>query len=176
MVSSVLYELPFGRGRRFLDRGGVVNAVLGGWELGSILTVQTGFPLTVVVGRDQSNTGAGFDRPNATGEEVELPRDVRGPQRWFNTAAFTLPPFGTHGSVGRNTLIGPGLFQLDASLLKNFRLTESQTIQFRFEAFNAPNHPNWGNPNVSIISPNFGTINGTRTNMRELQFGLKYIF
>lgn len=177
MVSSLLYELPFGRGQRFLDRGGVVNALLGGWELGSIFNIQSGFPITVTTGgRDQSNTGAGFDRPNATGQQVELPRDEREPSRWFNTAAYALQPFGTHGNVGRNTLIGPGLIQWDASLIKNFRFKESQNIQFRFEAFNAPNHPNWGSPNTSVISASYGTISGTRLGMRELQFGLKYLF
>ncbi len=177
MVNSVLYELPFGRVRRFLDRGGIVNTLLGGWELGSIFNVQTGFPLTVMSGRDQSNTGGGFDRPNATGQPVQLPRGERGIERWFNTGAFELQPFGTFGTVGRNTVIGPGLIQWDASLLKNFRFKETQNVQFRFEAFNAANHPNWGNPGTGLFNnPNFGKIRGTRTGMRELQFGLKYLF
>jgi hypothetical protein len=175
-VSSVLYELPFGAGRRFLNTGGVANAVLGGWEFSSIFAIQTGFPRTVMVGRDQSNTGAGFDRPNATGQQAELPRGERNPQSWFNTAAFILPPFGSHGNVGRNTVIGPGLIQLDTSLLKSFRFAETRSLQFRFEAFNAPNHPNWGNPNTTFISSSFGKILSTRTTMRELQFGLKFIF
>ncbi len=96
-VTSLLYELPFGKGRRFLNQSGVPGAVLGGWEIGSILTLQSGFPQTVVAGRDQSNTGIGYDRVNATGQSAVLPRDVRNVDRWFNTDAFVLQPRGTFG-------------------------------------------------------------------------------
>src|SRR5207249_9256511 len=92
-VTSVLYELPVGRGRRFLNRGGIANGVLGGWQLGSIFTLQSGFPYTVVSGRDQSNTGAGYDRPNATAQYALLRRGERNTERWFNTDAFVLQPF-----------------------------------------------------------------------------------
>jgi hypothetical protein len=87
-----------------------------------------------------------------------------------------LQALGTHGTAGRNIVIGPGLIQWDASLLKNFNFTERTYLQFRFEAFNAANHPNWGNPNNNLSSPAFGRINGTRGTMRELQFGLKLYF
>jgi hypothetical protein len=177
LTTSTLYELPFGKGKPFLDTGsGVVNQLVGGWQLGSIITLQTGFPITVTSGRDQSNTGAGFDRPNATGATIALPRGQQNPQKFFNTDAFVLQPFGTHGNTGRNTLIGPGLINWDFSTIKNFRISEGHELQFRFEAFNFANHPNWGNPNTSRFSSSFGQISGTRTNMRELQFGLKYIF
>jgi Carboxypeptidase regulatory-like domain len=178
VVNSVLYELPFGKGRRFLDRGGVLNVLMGGWEFGTLLNVQSGFPLTVTTGgRDVSNTGAGFDRPNLRpGQKTNLPRGERNADRWFNTAAFELQPLGTHGNTGRNTVISPGLIQWDASLLKSFRFAESKSLQFRFEAFNAANHPNLGNPELSIINANVGKITGTRGTMRELQFGLKLIF
>jgi hypothetical protein len=174
-VTSGLYQLPFGRGRRWLDMGGVVNAVLGGWELGSLIAIQTGFPLTIGAGTDRSNTGAGFDRPNLIGV-ANFEGDQRTTTRWFNTAAFQLQPLGTHGTAGRNIVIGPGLIQWDASLLKNFNFTESTFLQFRFEAFNAANHPNWGNPNTNFSSSSFGRITGTRGTMRELQFGLKLYF
>src|SRR5439155_15669661 len=91
-VTSVLYELPFGKGRRFISQSGAADAVLGGWELGSIFTLQSGFPETVLAGRDQSNTGIGYDRVNATGQSAVLPRDVRNVDRWFNTDAFVLQP------------------------------------------------------------------------------------
>lgn len=176
-TSAATYELPVGRGRRFLDHGGVLDAVLGGWQVSSILTIQSGFPLTIMVGRDQANTGGGFDRPNIVpGQKVNLDRGERNAARWFNTAAFSLPPFGTFGSAGRNIVITPGLVQLDASLLKNFRFAEGKFLQFRFEAFNAPNHPNLGNPDRTFVSSGFGKISGTRTNMRELQLGLKLVF
>jgi hypothetical protein len=176
-VGSSTYELPFGRGRRWLDTGGVINAVLGGWQVSPIVTIQTGFPLTVVSGVDRSNIGAGFDRPNqVAGQDSVLPDDQRTLDRWFNTNAFVLQPAGTFGNVGRNTIIGPGFIQVDAALLKNFRFTETKSLQFRFEAFNAPNHPNWGNPDTNRNSANFGRITGMRGTMRELQFGLKLLF
>ncbi|MFN0121685.1 MAG: hypothetical protein ACKV2V_14425, partial [Blastocatellia bacterium] len=189
MVNSVLYQLPFGKGKRFMDTGGVANAILGGWEYGTLFNIQTGFPLTVTSGRDQSNTGAGFDRPNnVSGQVAMLDSGARTINRWFNTDAFVMQAFGTHGNVGRNTIIGPGIIQWDASLLKSFRFTESKSLQFRFEVFNAANHPNWGNPgtgqpkeiradgSVVAANPNFGRITGMRGSMRQLQFGLKLIF
>jgi hypothetical protein len=188
-VASVLYDLPVGKGRGLDIQNGFVNAVAGGWQLGSIFTISTGFPWTITSGRDQSNTGAGFDRPMYNlGVDPNL--ENRDPQRWWNPAAFTIQPFGTFGNVGRNTMITPSIFAWDFSTLKNFRMpySEEHTVQFRFEAFNLPNHPNWGNPdgNAGQIvrdsagnitnAANFGRITGTRTNMRQLQIALKYIF
>ncbi len=177
MVNSVLYQLPVGKGKRLLDRGGITNVVLGGWEFGSLFNVQTGFPLTIVSGIDRSNTGAGFDRPDTVaGQIANLDRGSRNADQWFNTNAFVLNQPGTYGSTGRNTVISPGIIQWDASLLKLFRFTERKSLQFRFEAFNAANHANLGNPDTSRNSSNFGRITGTRGVMRELQFGLKFLF
>ncbi len=144
-VTSVLYELPFGKGRRFISQSRVAAAALGGWEVGSIFTLQSGFPQTVIAGP-------------------------------VNTDAFVLQPFGTFGTAGRNTIITPGVIQWDFSAHKDFRVAEKHTLQFRFEAFNFPNHPNWGNPEPTRTSPSFGQIRSTRTNMRELQLALKYMF
>ncbi len=174
-VGSGRYELPFGKGKRLLDRGGIANVVLGGWQISPIVTIQTGFPLTVVSGRDQSNIGAGFDRPNIKAGQTHVLEDGTL-ARWFNIDAFELQPFGTFGNTGRNTVIGPGFITVDAALMKEFHFTEQTRLQFRLEAFNAPNHPNWGNPNTNRSSADFGRINGMRGNMRELQFGLKLLF
>jgi hypothetical protein len=132
----------------------------------------------VTQGGDPSNTGAFFDRPNATGQEPDLPRGQQDPQMFFNIGAFSPTGDGTHGNVGRNTLTGPGIIAWDFSSLKNFVMPwrENHQLQFRFEAFNFPNHPNWGNPNTNAIDRNFGRITGTRTNMRNLQMGLRYTF
>jgi hypothetical protein len=181
LTASTLYDLPFGRGRAHNIENPVANALAGGWQISSIVTYQTGFPITMQYGRDQSNTGAGFDRPNATG--ISPKRDNPTTEQFFNTLAFELQPFGSYGNVGRNTLIGPGIFRLDASMLKNFNFTESTYLQFRFEAFNATNHPNWGNPNNNIFDDrryggngNFGRITSTRGDMRDLQLALKFVF
>ncbi len=175
-VTSALWDLPFGKGRAVSIENPLANAIFGGWQIGTILTLQTGFPITVTIGGDPSNTGAFFDRPNSTGKRADLPRGQQDPQRFFDTSAFTRQPDGTHGNVGRNTLTGPGIIGWDFSTLKDFPVSESHRLQFRFEAFNFPNHPNWGNPNTDLNSAAFGRITGTRTNMRNLQFALKYIF
>ena len=176
IATSVLYDIPFGKGRAHNIENRVLNAVAGGWQVGSILSYQTGFPITVMTGSDKANTGGGFDRPNATGIDAVLPRDQQTTEHFFNTKAFTPNNAGEFGNVGRNTLIGPRILSWDMSSIKNFAVTERQYVQFRWELFNFPNHPNWSNPNTSATSSAFGTIAGTRTNMRQMQFALKYVF
>jgi hypothetical protein len=175
-VTSAMYELPFGAGKRYLNHGRLANLMFGGWQWGSIFTLQSGFPITVVDGKDQSNTGHQYDRPNATGLGTALPRGQQDPQRFFNTTAYVLEPFGQYGNAGRNTLIGPGLISLDFSTTKQFRITEGRNLEFRCEFFNLPNHPNWGIPNATITSSSFGKVTTTSTDMRELQFALKLNF
>jgi hypothetical protein len=175
-ATSLVYDLPVGKGRALLSNmGSVANAFLGGWELGSIITVQSGFPFDMNSGVDAANTGeSGYQRPNYTGQNVHLPNP--GPTAWFNTGAFVTPPLYTYGLVGRNTLIGPGFADADTSLMKNFYVHENDYFQFRFETFNTFNHPNWGAPSTELTSPGFGTITSTNGNMRELQFALKFYF
>jgi hypothetical protein len=174
-VSSILYELPFGDGKPFLNSG-IGAAILGGWQLSTIVTASSGFPRTAYVGTDRSNTGGGQDRPNVTGQDPNLPRDERSIARWFNTGAFTLNALGTWGDTGRNTFFGPGITNVDASIIRNFRLMRTKTLQFRLEAFNALNNPIWNDPNTTMTNPLYGTINTTRKPMRELQLGVKFVF
>jgi len=176
-VTSALWDVPFGKGRKVNIDNGFADAIIGGWQASSILTLQSGFPLTVVNGQDTSNTGAFFDRPNATGQTPDLPRGQQDPTRFFNTAAFVINNRGQFGNVGRNTLNSPGIIGWDFSMLKNFRLPdEKRSLQLRFEWFNFPNHPNWGNPDTNVSSGNFGRLTSTRNNMRQLQLGMKYTF
>jgi len=187
-VSSVVYALPFGKGRAYLNQG-FASKVVGGWDLNSIFTLASGFPLTVIPGSDRSQTSSGYDRTNATGISPVL--DNPNPGEWFNIQAFSLQPLNTYGNAGRNVAQGPGIFDWDFSILKSFYLTERRYLQFRFEAFNFLNHPNFGDPNLTLgnnsLDTNnvpipgkgsFGTITSTRTgiDMRELQFSLKVIF
>jgi hypothetical protein len=176
-ATSVLWDLPIGKGRKVDIENGFLNALIGGWQTGAIWTVQSGFPQTITIGGvDRSGTGAGFDRPNSTGVD-QYPSD-QTPSQWFSKAAFVQQPAGTFGNVGRNTAIGPGVFALDFSLHKEFRMpySEQHTLQFRFEAFNVLNHPVWGPPNSNILSSGFGTVTGTAVAMRQLQMALKYYF
>jgi hypothetical protein len=174
-VASVLYELPFGTGKPFLQDG-IGGAILGGWQITTILSKSSGFPRTVFVGTDRSNTGGGQDRPNTTGLDPNLPGDQQSIARWFNTDAYVLNNVGTWGNAGRDTVIGPGITNVDASIIRNFRLMGNKTLQFRLEAFNAFNNPIWNDPNTTLTSPLYGTINSTRKPMRELQLGFKFVF
>jgi hypothetical protein len=177
LVTSAVWELPFGRGRQFSIQNPLADAVAGGWRLSAGVSLQTGFPVTVTNGNDNSNTGAFFDRPDATGQEPALPRGEQDPRNFFNTAAFVASPRGTHGNVGRNTLNSPGIIGQDVSLHKLFNLgSEARTLQLRFEWFNFANHPNWANPNTNVVSGGFGQITNTRNNMRQLQLGMKLNF
>ncbi len=171
-----MWDLPIGKGRRVNLQNKVVDAVAGGWQVGSILTLQSGFPITPNVGgSDRSGTGGGFDLPNATGLSPYL--SDPHPYRWFDIAAFSPNAPGTFGTAGRNSVIGPHIVAWDFSTHKNFKVTESQYLQFRWEAFNAGNHPVWGTPNTNANNPAaFGTITGTRLSMRQMQLALKYFF
>ncbi len=176
-VTSALWDLPFGKGRTHSIDNPVANAVAGGWQVSSILTLQSGFPVTVTNGQDTSNVGGFFDRPNATGQAPDLPRGQQDPQLFFNTAAFVINNRGEFGNVGRNTLNSPGIIGWDFSALKSFNLkSEQRYLQLRLEWFNFPNHPNWNNPNTNVSSGSFGRITSTRNNMRQLQVGLKLNF
>jgi hypothetical protein len=174
-VSSILYELPFGEGKPFAQTG-VGSAILGGWQISTIITKSSGFPRTAYVGTDRSNTGGGQDRPNVTGLDPDLPGDQQTTARWFNTDAFALQQVGTFGNAGRNTFLGPGIFNVDASIIRNFRMLGNKTLQFRLEAFNVLNNPIWNDPNTTLTSPLYGSITSTRKSMRELQLGLKFVF
>ncbi len=188
LVTSVLYDIPVGKGRQLNLQNRVLDAIAGGWQLGSIVTYQTGFPLTISANaRDTSNIGAGFDRPNAAaGVDPVLPRDRQTTEHFFNVYAYAPQEFGAFGNVGRNTMIGPRIFVMDGSLIKDFKFAETKMLQFRWETFNSLNHPNWSNPNSNFFSGRnadgtysangFGSIAGTRTSMRQMQFALKAIF
>jgi len=191
IVTSVLYDLPFGKGKRWNIANPVINAVAGGWQSGGILTLQTGVPGTLGIGGvdNAATSDGGYDRPVSTGTSPYLSNPT--PSRWLNPAAFTEAPPGFFGNVGRDTIQGPGIVNLDAEAHKQFKMpfNESHSLQFRVEAFNAINHPNWGMPGLNILSgaafpgqpataahQNFGVVGSTSTSMRQLQLGLKYTF
>ncbi|MFN0167799.1 MAG: TonB-dependent receptor domain-containing protein [Bryobacteraceae bacterium] len=164
------YELPLARKHRWA----------GGWQTFGILTLQTGRPFTVALPTefDNSNTGRsslGFganDRPNVI-------RDPRlsdpTPERWFDTRAFTVPAYGTFGNAGRNILDGPGLATLNMSVVKDTRITEGLTMQFRLESFNLFNRPNFDLPGLFVGGAGFGSVLSAQS-PRHVQLGLKFLF
>jgi hypothetical protein len=174
LVVSGLYDLPVGKGRPVDVRNRFLNAVAGGWQLGSIVTWRSGFPLNPSAGVNRANTNINVDRPDATGVSQSL--DNRSTAQWFNVAAFALAPLYSFGNAARNSITGPPGFTLDFSAHKDFRIKEGHALQFRMEAFNFLNHPVWGFPNATFSSPQFGRITSTSGSMRQMQLALKYTF
>jgi len=176
-VVSYLYQLPFGRGQRYLSAArGLTAALTGGWQLNGILTFSSGNPFTVAVGQDRSLTGVNYQRADLVGpNHGNLPASQRTVQCWFDTSAFQLAPLGTFGNAGRNIVIGPGTNNFDFSVLKTSQITEGKSLQFRAEFFNILNHPQFLLPVADPTSMLFGQILGVRP-AREIQFALKFIF
>jgi outer membrane receptor protein involved in Fe transport len=169
---NTIYELPFGRGRKFMSSANAIeNAVAGGWQLTSIVTAQSGAPFSVQLATPTANTGT-FTRPNRVCNG-NLPSGQRSINEWYNVSCFVAPPVYTFGNTGRNILIGPNLVTWDFGADKDFRLTERFGLQFRSEFFNILNHSNFGLPSGSIGSSAAGTITTEITNARQVQFALR---
>jgi len=178
-VASYIWQLPVGQGMRFLDRGGVVNTILGGWELSGITSYQSGFPFTVESGSDYSNTGSSNARPDRTctgnGQHTI--------NNWFDKSCFTTSALsaaldaGTprFGNAGRNILTGPAFHNWDLALLKHFQVTERVKLEFRAETYNTFNFVAFGAPNSVVGNPNEGKLGGAGQ-PRDIQFGLKLSF
>jgi TonB dependent receptor len=175
-----VYELPFGRTKRWAHSG-IANILAGGWQLNWIMSVYTGVPLTVTTNANTSNALGSTNTPdlvgpiamlgnvqaqNAAGQFVNCA--LTDPTcQFFSASSFkqvdtTVPGFtARYGTAGRNIVRGPGFFDLDTGLLRNFRITERVSFQFRVNAFAVTNTPNFGNPNLNLSNPNFGVITST---------------
>jgi len=171
-VFSPVYELPFGKGKKFLGNNRYTNWVVGGWQASGILTLQTGRPFTPLISTDVSNVLGTVDRPLRVGDGNNGPKTV---QQWIDTSAFRVQPAGTFGNAGRNILTGPGFKTLDFVLSRVFTITERVSLQFRAESFNIANHPNFQLPSQTVNVPGFGSITSAEA-PRQNQFGLKLRF
>jgi hypothetical protein len=145
---NTMYELPFGRGHRFLDnRNSSVDRIVGGWSVAALGILRTGVASTVHIGTNTFGNGDFTNqRPNRV-PGVSQYGTGSGPDNFLNGAAYSLPAAGTFGNLGRNTFYGPSYQQIDFSILKKTRLTESKNLEFRAEMFNLFNHPNFDEPN-----------------------------
>jgi Carboxypeptidase regulatory-like domain len=190
-VLNTLYTLPFGHGQMYAnDLDGWKGHVVSGWSLASILTLQSGFPLTPQLSYNPSNNGdtrnpvRPFLNPGFTGPVV-----LGKPGQWFNPAAFIAPPSasGFYGNAGRDIFSGPGLATWDFSVLKDTAIRERLQLQFRAEIFNLLNRANFNTPNLIAFTPptasnptgvsgTAGAITSTSTTARQVQFGLKLIW
>jgi trimeric autotransporter adhesin len=170
------YELPFGRGKRWLGASAIASRLLGNSSLRGTIRYQSGYPLTPhVLGDfvDVNRGGYGALRPDVTGQPVQLPQPTV--ERFFNTSAFMLPPSGLYGNAGRNSIIGPAIFLMDAALQKSFQLGESHTLQFRAQAANLLNSHEFTQVDTNLRSLSYGQITGVGS-MRVIQLMLGYSF
>jgi hypothetical protein len=168
-VTSWVWALPFGEGRRFASAG-PLKPILEDWEFSGIVTWSTGRPFTVTL-----NTGVNNGAPSWPDRIGDGRLDDPTVERWFDTAAFVAPPPNTYGNSGRGVLYAPGTQTVDVSLSRRFPINRFR-LQFRADAFNLLNTPQLGFPNVAIGSPTAGRITTTVADNRSMQFALKLDF
>jgi len=178
-VYSYVWELPFGSGRRFLNRSRAANALLGGWSVSGIASLQSGLPFTVQLNRDPSNSSAP-GRPDRLGEG-SLARSQRTLDHYFDIAAFVDPSVNTpgvfrFGNSGRSILRGPGQVNFDFAALRQFRFNERWGLQFRAEFFNLTNTPQFDLPARAIGNAQAGIIGNVVNPERQVQLALKLMF
>ena len=177
-TTSLLYELPVGKGKKFLGNANhAADLLAGGWQVGGIYTMQDGFPLSAFCGSGAIQNNDSGCYPDNIGTSPNLSRSQQDPSHFFNLAAFVnrLPgdPQFRYGNSGRNTVTGPGIIDFDFSAMKRFHLTERSNLEFRAEFFNIPNHPIFANPGLSVGTLSYGVIGGTVVDSREIQFALR---
>lgn len=183
-TSNFIWQLPWGRGQRFGGAWPVwMDAVLGGWQAGGILTLASGPPVGIEKA-SRSDMSVLFVPDSAPDllPGASINPVLGGPDRYFDASGFVVPPARTIGNLGRNTMIGPGVANSDFSLSKNVRLTEESKVQFRAEFFNLFNRPNFALPETSIFDSRgrpqggAGFISRTTTTARQIQFALRFEF
>ena len=174
LTASAGFELPFGRGKRFLSNANLITSgFLGGWQLQGITVLRSGRPFTPTISRDVSNTGIGGQRPNRSGSgKLDHPTIAN----WFDKTAFTVPASFTYGNSGANILREDRFKNLDLSLFKQFQINERARIQFRAEAFNLTNTASFAGPGTNIDTASGGLVTSTISAPRNVQFGLKLNF
>ncbi len=177
-----LYELPFGKGKRWLGDKGFLTALVGGWQLNNIITLMSGVPFAIQDSSTSLNVdGTSDQRPDLVGEIKYLGGVGRG-QKFFDVTAFKPVPSGANrfGTAGWNIVRGPGITTWDLGLFRRFRITERVDMQFRAEAFNFTNTPIFNHPQDNITNRAFGEISSTNPNSyapnRQFRFGLRIGF
>ncbi len=171
------YELPFGRGRTFMNTNKALDTVIGGWNLFGDLVVQGGSPFTpsMVVNNSYSLSSNNLWFPNVVGDPTAAPGG-QNIDHWFNVGAFQSPTPGTFGNMGRNSVIGPKLSALNMSLIKTFRLTERVKLEFSANATNVLNHPSFALPDAKIGTGHRGQITATSVGARQMELIAKLRF
>jgi hypothetical protein len=169
---SGIYDLPMGRGHQFASSG-VSRILLGGWQLNTMLLLQSGMPVTVTQATN-NNSFAGFalQRPNLVAAP-NLPSGDRSPAKFFNTTAFATAPQFAIGTASRNPVRGPAYRNLDVAMVKHTKIGDRVDVEFRGEVFDILNTPQFAQPNGSYGSAAFGSITSTVTDPRVVQFAIR---
>lgn len=172
-TQSYMYDLPFGRGKKWAN-GGIGMWILGGWQFQGFLSMMTGQWFSPSVS-GIVNAPGNADRPNWT-SPVRFLGGAGPGQKFFDPASFTIPAQNTLGNAGRNIIQGPGIVNVDAALHRQFRVREGMNLSFRAESFNFSNTPHYSNPNGNAQSPQFGEINSAQQDQRQFQLALTLRF
>lgn len=176
-----VYEFPFGRGKKWMSSGASA-LLLGGWQLNGIFNAYTGRYYTLSASGASLNMPGNAQTPDQVKLDVATLKKAGDDGTWFDTTAFARPTGACFGTVGRNTMIGPGVVNSDMSLFRSFRLGERFNLQFRAESFNISNTPHFANPTGNANSSNFGKVLSTQSaadaigRSREFRFGLRLAF
>jgi hypothetical protein len=177
LTISHLYELPFGKGKRFFNRGGIAGAIIGAWQLNGIFREATGSPFTATADATSCNCPGNSQFADAV-SPVQYLGGVGPGQPWYTTKSFAVPGPNRFGNAGRNTIRGPGLTNYDFSVFRIFPIKERFKLEYRAEFYNLTNSPHFGNPTASVSSANFGIISSTLTGYanRQIQMALRLKF
>lgn len=178
-TSSLIYDLPFGKGKQFGNGwSGPVNAAFGDWQITVIEKITSGFPIFPVTSANNSGVAFQFNGGSTNRPDQTCSGHVSNPARnqWFDTSCFSNPGAGKLGNANRAPLYGPGFVNTDLSFIKRFQFHERVGMDFRAEIFNLFNHTQFFTPDADVNSPNFGKINQTVNNPRLVQFALKLTF
>ncbi len=178
---SAVYELPFGQGKHMLTTG-PGKWILGGWQMNALWTWESGLPLDISTNTTSLNAPGNINRPNVNGP-VNIPGGIGPGTLYFDTSMFSAPAKGTFGNLGRNVLHGPGLFSIDTSVFRKFPIRERMNLEFRAEAFNVTNRPQYDRPDYVFGDAAFGQVisaHGTQSvlinSSRQLQFSMRLQF
>jgi hypothetical protein len=177
---AAVYELPFGKEKKWATEG-ASSAIFGGWQLNGVFAAYSGRPFNLTASGSSLNMPGNQQTPDQVKDKVEILGNVGDDGTYFDTSAFARVTEVRFGNVGRNTMRGPGVVNLDLGLFRTFKLTPTVDLQFRAEAFNATNTPHFANPNGNVNSSNFGLILGTQSadamgRSRQFRFGFRVTF
>ena len=179
-VVSFIYDLPVGKGQKFMGGvGGAAGRIIGGWGVNGVASFQSGNPLNMSMAVNTTNSQGGGQRPNSTGVSANLDGSAQSRlTKWFDTTAFTAAPAFTFGNVARSLtdVRSHGVNNFDVTLFKNTQINERFGIQFRTEVFNLFNRVQFGYPGTALGNPQFGIVSGQYNNPRLVQFALRLLF